>query len=56
VVDMGFTPKAAGGVLTITNVGSVIGCLAFGLVAARSSVKTVSQIAMLGTAETIVFF
>ena len=56
VVDMGFTPKAAGGVLTITNVGSVIGCLAFGLVAARSSVKTVSQIAMLGTAATIIVF
>ena len=56
VVDMGFTPKAAGGVLTITNVGSVIGCLAFGLVAARSSVKTVAQIAMLGTAATIIVF
>lgn len=56
VVDMGFTPKAAGGVLTVTNVGSVIGCLAFGLVAARSSVKTVAQIAMLGTAATIIVF
>jgi MFS family permease len=56
VVDMGFTPKAAGGVLTITNVGSVIGCLAFGIVAARSSVKTVTQLTMLGTAAMIIVF
>ena len=56
VVDMGFTPQAAGGVLTITNVGAVIGCLAFGVVAARSSVKTVTQLTMLGTAAMIILF
>ena len=39
VVDMGFSPKAAAGVLTWANVGGVTGGAVFGLIATRVGLK-----------------
>lgn len=56
VVDMGFTPKEAGSVLTVTNMGAVVGCLAFGVIAAKTGVLALSRMMMFGTAAMIILF
>jgi benzoate transport len=39
VVDMGFSPSAAGGVLTWASVGGAVGCLTFGYLTRKFDVK-----------------
>ena len=56
VVDMGFTPREAGSVLTVTNMGAVVGCLTFGVIAAATGVLKLTRWVMFGTAVMIVLF
>ena len=46
VVDMGFAPKAAAGVLTWANVGGAAGVVLFGLIATRVSLKALTLVAL----------
>ncbi len=56
VVDMGFAPQAAAGVLTWANVGGATGGAIFGLLAMRFGVKPLTVIVLLGGAIMIVLF
>ncbi len=56
VVDMGFAPAAAGGVLVWTNVGAVIGCLLMSLGTQRFSVRTLVVAAMVCGCGAIIVF
>src|SRR5580700_5553804 len=56
VVDMGFAPKAAAGVLTWANVGGATGVVLFGLIATRVGLKALTLATLLGSSAMIVWF
>jgi benzoate transport len=56
VVDMGFAPKAAAGVLTWANVGGASGVAIFGLIATRVSLKALTIVTLLGSSAMVVWF
>jgi cyanate permease len=56
VVDMGFTPKAAAGVLTWANVGGAAGGAVFGLIAARTDLKRLTFVTLILGSAMIVWF
>ena len=56
VVDMGFEPRAAAGVLTWANVGGASGVAIFGLIATRVSLKALTIITLVGSSAVVVWF
>jgi benzoate transport len=56
VVDMGFAPKAAAGVLTWANVGGATGVVLFGLIATRVGLKALTLVTLLGSSAMVVWF
>jgi benzoate transport len=56
VVDMGFQPQAAAGVLTWVNVGGATGGALFGLIATRIGVKPLTLCALIGGSLMIAWF
>jgi benzoate transport len=56
VVDMGFEPKAAAGVLTWANVGGAAGVAIFGLIATRIGLKALTLVTLLGSSAMVVWF
>ena len=56
VVDLGFAPKAAAGVLTWANVGGATGVAIFGLLATRVSLKALTLIVLFGSSAMVVWF
>jgi len=56
VVDMGFEPRAAAGVLTWANVGGASGVAIFGLIATRVSLKALTIITLVGSSAMVVWF
>jgi benzoate transport len=56
VVDLGFAPQAAAGVLTWSNVGGATGVAIFGLIATRISLKALTIAALLGSSALVVLF
>jgi len=56
VVDLGFEPRAAAGVLTWANVGGATGVVIFGLIATRVGLKALTIAALLGASAMIVWF
>ena len=56
VVDMGFAPKAAAGVLTWANVGGATGVVLFGLIATRIGLKALTLVMLLGSSAMVVWF
>jgi benzoate transport len=56
VVDMGFAPRAAAGVLTWVSLGGAVGGALFGLLATRVSLKGLTLCALCGGALMIAWF
>jgi benzoate transport len=56
VVDMGFEPKAAAGVLTWANVGGMLGGLVFGFIATRVGLKRLTIAVLVAAAGLIIWF
>lgn len=56
VVDMGFAPSAAGGVLVWANVGGAAGALLLGLLTLRVPVRTLTIGAMAAAAAMVAYF
>lgn len=56
VVDMGFQPKAAAGVLTWANVGGAAGVVIFGLIATRVGLKALTLVTLIGSSAMVVWF
>jgi len=56
VVDLGFAPKAAAGVLTWVNVGGALGGAMFGLLATRVGLKGLTVCVLLGATLMVVWF
>jgi benzoate transport len=56
VVDMGFAPKAAAGVLTWANVGGATGVVLFGLIATRIGLKALTLVTLVGSSAMVVWF
>jgi MFS family permease len=56
VVDMGFAPKAAAGVLTWINVGGATGVVLFGLIATRIGLKALTLVTLIGSSTMVVWF
>src|SRR5580692_2380046 len=56
VVDLGFEPRAAAGVLTWANVGGATGVVIFGLIATRVGLKALTLVALLGSSAMVVWF
>jgi len=56
VVDMGFEPRAAAGVLTWANVGGALGGAAFGFIAMRVGLKRLTIITLLIASVLIMLF
>ncbi len=56
VVDMGFAPKAAAGVLTWANVGGATGVVIFGLIATRVSLKALTLVTLFGSSAMVIWF
>ncbi|MEH6660098.1 MAG: MFS transporter [Parasphingorhabdus sp.] len=56
VVDMGYEPRAAAGILTWANVGGAVGGAAFGFIAMRVGLKLLTMITLIGTTVLIVWF
>jgi benzoate transport len=56
VVDLGFAPKAAAGVLTWANVGGATGVAIFGLIATRVNLKALTVVTLLGASAMVVWF
>jgi benzoate transport len=56
VVEMGFTPKAAAGVLTWANVGGASGVAIFGLIAMRVSLKALTLVTLVGSCAMVIWF
>ncbi len=56
VVDMGFEPRAAAGVLIWANVGGAVGGAIFGLIATRVGLKALTLCVLLATSVMIVWF
>ena len=56
VVDMGYAPRAAAGVLTWMNVGGATGGAIFGLIATRVGLRSLTIFTLLGASAMIVVF
>src|SRR6202049_5119903 len=56
VVDLGFQPRAAAGVLTWANVGGASGVAIFGLIATRVSLKVLTLVMLVGSSAMVVWF
>jgi len=56
VVDMGFAPSAAGGILTWANFGGALGGAAFGLLTARIGLKPLTIVILLCNAVGVAIF
>ena len=56
VADMGFTAKAAAGVLTWANVGGAAGVALFGLIAMRVSLKRLLLVVLIGSSAMVIWF
>jgi benzoate transport len=56
VVDMGFEPKAAAGVLTWVSIGGATGGAVFGLLATRIGIKPLTIVTLLGASLMIALF
>jgi benzoate transport len=56
VVDMGFAPKAAAGVLTWANVGGASGVAIFGLIATRLGLKALTIVTLVGSSAMVAWF
>jgi benzoate transport len=56
VVDMGFEPSAAAGVLMWTNLGCATGGALLGLIAMRTGLKPVTLVALCGSTLMIIWF
>lgn len=56
VVDMGFAPSAAGGVLVWANIGGALGALLLSLTSQRVPVRTLCILAMLASAAMVILF
>jgi benzoate transport len=56
VVDLGFEPRAAAGVLTWANVGGATGVVIFGLIATRISLKPLTVVALLCSSAMVIWF
>jgi benzoate transport len=56
VVDLGFEPRAAAGVLTWANVGGATGVVLFGIIASRFGLKALTIAALLGASAMIIWF
>jgi MFS transporter, AAHS family, vanillate permease len=56
VVDMGFEPRAAAGVLTWANVGGATGVIIFGLIATRVSLKALTLVTLVGSSLMVAWF
>ncbi|TLZ59231.1 MAG: MFS transporter [Gammaproteobacteria bacterium] len=56
VVDMGFEPRAAAGVLIWANVGGAVGGAIFGLIATRLGLKALTLCVLLATSVMIAWF
>ena len=56
VVDLGFAPKSAAGVLTWANVGGAAGVAIFGLIATRLSLKALTIFTLIGSSAMVVWF
>jgi benzoate transport len=56
VVDLGFQPRAAAGVLTWANVGGATGVAIFGLLATRVGLKALTLVVLVGSSAMVVWF
>jgi benzoate transport len=56
VVDMGFQPRAAAGVLTWANVGGAAGVVIFGLIATRVNLKALTLVSLIGSSAMVIWF
>jgi benzoate transport len=56
VVDLGFEPKAAAGVLTWANVGGAAGVVLFGLIATRVGLKALTVATLVGSSAMVAWF
>jgi len=56
VVDMGFAPRTAAGVLTWLNVGGATGVAIFGLIGTRVGLKALTVVTLLGSSAMVVWF
>ena len=56
VVDLGFAPKAAAGVLTWVNMGGALGGAMFGVLATRVGLKGLTVCALVGATLMVVWF
>ena len=56
IVDLGFAPTAAAGVLLWVNVGGATGGVIFGLMAARVGLKRLTIVTLIGSCAMIIAF
>jgi len=56
VVDLGFQPRAAAGVLTWANVGGAAGVVIFGLIATRVGLKALTIVTLVGASAMVIWF
>ncbi len=56
VVDMGYAPSSAGGVLVWANVGGLIACFLLGILTRKISLRILTIIVLLGTTVMIIIF
>lgn len=56
VVDMGFDPRSAAGVLTWANAGGAVGGAIFGLIAMRVKLRTLTIVMAIGSAAAMIWF
>jgi MFS transporter, AAHS family, vanillate permease len=56
VVDLGFEPRAAAGVLTWANVGGAAGVVLFGLIATRVGLKALTVATLVGSSAMVAWF
>ncbi|MFV0457250.1 MAG: MFS transporter [Actinomycetales bacterium] len=56
VVDMGFEPSTAGGVLVWANVGGLLGSIVFSILSLRFSARTMVIVAMVASTAMIIVF
>jgi benzoate transport len=56
VVDLGFEPRAAAGVLTWANVGGAAGVVIFGLIAMRVGLKALTIVTLIGSTAMVAWF
>lgn len=56
VVDMGFHPSEAGGVLVWANVGGLLGCMTMGLLSQKLALKRLVLGALVGAVGMVIYF